>query len=103
MPVTSLLYKRNAQVITVILMDASNQPVDNAVGVTANLVDSSGEPVISFPTNLPLSYVAGSRGRYQGTVPSSFNQAVGSGYILTVLGTSGSSGFCRSFPVVIVS
>lgn len=104
MAAPSLLYRKNTQFVTVILLDSNNQHVNNATAVVANLVDSTGAAVSTFPANLPVSYVSASRGKYQGVLPGSFNPAVGSGFVLTVSGNAGGGAtFSRDFPVTVVA
>lgn len=102
MAAPNLLYAKNTQYLNVILLDSNQEPVNNATAVVANLVDSTGTAVSTFPANLPLAYVTASRGKYQGILPSTFNPSVGSGYVLTVSGTApGGVGFSRAFPIVV--
>lgn len=71
--------------------------------VTMTLVDSDGVNVTGA-VSLPMTYVSGSNGVYQGTIP--FNIAwdtvapAGSGYTLVIVAT-GSINARRSLPVIV--
>lgn len=103
MAASIVLLNRNTQYLNVILLDSNNQPVNDAYNVVANLSDASGVSIPDFP-GLAITYVAGSRGKYQGILPSGFEAPVGSGYVLNVSGyAEGGAGFSRDFPVTVIS
>ena len=83
-PPVIVLYPLNTQVITITgLQDIVTGTFLNAATVTATLLDQFGniDPDIN---QLPLSYVLGSSGQYQGVVADTFNAKLGSGYTLRI-------------------
>jgi len=72
----------------------------NDATVTMTLKDSAGASV-SGATGLTLSYVSGSNGRYQGTLPYTLSLTAGADYTLEITGTS--AGSVRGFWVLTVN
>ena len=67
------LYPLNTQVITVEgLQDVVTLLYLNNAQVTVTLLDQRGNPDLVLQ-DIPLGYVPGSNGNYQGTVPDTFN------------------------------
>jgi len=60
----------------------------NDATVTFTLKDAD-EAVMTGANTVSMPYVAGSNGRYQGTIQSTVSLAVGAKYYLEVTGTSG--------------
>jgi hypothetical protein len=60
----------------------------NGASVVATLLNFQGnaDPVLN---NIPLTYLPGTNGNYEGVVPDNFNAPLGSGYILQI--TAGES------------
>lgn len=73
------LYKLNDNYIEIDGLSDGLDPTTyfNAATITATLKDSSGNNVTGA-TNISLSYVASSNGKYRGTVQETFNPSVGS-------------------------
>jgi hypothetical protein len=72
-PVVIYLYPENTQIVQLQgLQDVATGLYLNAATVTATLYDQRGnaDPVLN---GIMLSYIAGSEGSYQGTVPASFS------------------------------
>ena len=86
-----IVYKSNSGVVPVVgLTDNSLNPpefCDDAVTITATLLDSTDTPVTGL-NNVSGVYVTGSNGNYNFPVPSSFNPPAGAGYTLVVNITS---------------
>jgi multidrug efflux pump subunit AcrB len=55
----------------------------NTATVTMTLYNSAGTAVTGA-SNLPLSYVTGTDGRYEGTLPSTLSLTPGASYLLVV-------------------
>lgn len=84
LPVVIYLYPENTEVvqITELQDQVSGQFLQNA-NVVATLYDRRGNPDPVFQ-NIPMAYVPGSDGTYQGQVSASFNPTLGGGYKLVV-------------------
>jgi hypothetical protein len=84
-PTKLTIYKENDLFIQLSGLSNGLDPAEfyNAATVTATLKDRSGTNVTDL-TNVTLSYVAASDGVYRGSIPDSFDSAVGGGYILYI-------------------
>lgn len=73
------------------LNNASTGAYVNNATVTFTLRDSGGNVVGSLQ-NVPMAYVAGSNGRYEGTIPNSVSSSltVNGQYTIEITATSGS-------------
>lgn len=86
-PIT--LYRLNDNLIEWDDMDrASDRTYVNDGVVTMTLKDSNGASV-SGATSLTLSYVTGSNGKYQGTIPYTVSLTAGAEYTLEVTADQG--------------
>lgn len=89
MPVTNIptllsLFPNNTQVINFFgLQDIVTGLYLNQATVTASLRTARGDldPVFQ---DIPLEFVSGSNGNYQGTIPFEFNAAIGDGYTVEI-------------------
>jgi hypothetical protein len=85
LPVLVKLFPMNTQVITITgLQDIVSGLYLDAATVTATLFDQYGNPD-PILNEVVMAYLPGSNGNYQGTVPATFNPALGDGYTLQIL------------------
>jgi hypothetical protein len=93
------VYRNNDNLVqnpTPMTLSSDGSYVNDAT-VTMTLKDSGGTPV-SGASSLSLTYVTGSNGRYQGTLPYTLTLTAGAEYTLEITGTSGSG--ARAFWVL---
>jgi hypothetical protein len=87
-----VLYQGNTQAMSVFgLQDAISSTYLNSATLTATLVDQNGIQ-ISECIDVPLNYVAGSNGNYEGSFgDANFVPPVGTGYTLIIDGSQNGS------------
>jgi len=84
LPIKLIPVRLNDQIIEIDgLQDAVTQAYYSSATVTATLVDQSGDAVPGF-SDIPMSYVGGSNGKYRGLIEQTFNAPLGTGYTLQV-------------------
>lgn len=102
MPLPSVvyLYPLNTEVLQITLQDQVTKLFLNNATVTATLVNFRGvaDPVFN---NIPLNYVNGTDGQYQGQVSSTFNPDKGGGYKLVITAVQAGVQAVYSIPVVV--
>lgn len=91
MSATLTYYQNNNNLVenpTPMTLSSDGSYVNDATA-TMTLKDGNGASV-SGAIGLPLSYVSGSNGKYQGTLPYTLSLTVGEDYTLEITGTTGS-------------
>jgi hypothetical protein len=95
------LYPDNTQLVNIVgLKDKATGNFLDAATATATLIDQRGnpDPVLN---GITLSYLPGSDGDYQGTVPATFAASLGGGYKLLVTAVQSGIQSLWTIPVIV--
>lgn len=95
------LFKQNDNSIVWDEMQDASGNFLNSATVTMTLKDSNSNPVTGA-TNVPLTYVSGSNGRYQGAISSNVGLVVGASYTLELTAFQGDKDAFRKLTVQVL-
>lgn len=95
------LYRMNDNIVTWDFMEDSLGNFINNATVTMTLNDADGDAVTGVE-NLPMAYVTGSNGRYQGAISSNIGLTVGAAYTLEITAYSGDADGYRTLTVQVL-